>query len=550
MRLNTPVTNTEVMIEEGQSIVSATDLAGNITYANPYFVEISGFDVSELMGAPQNILRHPDMPKEAFADMWTTIKTGNPWTGLVKNRTKNGDFYWVLANVTPVIENGSSVGYISVRTRPSRDQVNATSKIYDEIRNGNPRQLKIRHGAVIVPSLFGLIKSKMQLSLNANLTVTMSLAILCGILALLSTMKIAIPSSALIACALASIFSASVLWWNLSHTLKSIGIVTQQVQALAGGDLTVDIQSAGNDEIGILTRSLRQLKINLYSVVGDIRMNFSKMSEATSEIANGNMDLSARTESQASSLEETASSMEELASTVEQNSTNAKEANSVADTASEQALAGGRIVGKVVDTMRGINDSSKKIVDIISIIDGIAFQTNILALNAAVEAARAGEQGRGFAVVANEVRTLAQRSAAAAKEITQLIHSSVDQINNGSKYADQAGASMEDIIESVQKVAIIMAEISFASREQSQGISQVNDAITQMDNVTQQNAAMVEEAAAAAGSLQEQTQVVTKALALFKLTSTRTASNASAPALQAIKGIKRASPAGKVALLT
>ena len=547
MRLNTPVTNTEIFIAEGQSIVSATDLSGNITYANPYFVEISGFDVSELMGAPQNVLRHPDMPKEAFADMWTTIKTGNPWTGLVKNRTKNGDFYWVLANVTPVIENGSPIGYMSVRTRPSRDQVNATSKIYEEIRNGNPRQLKIRHGAVIVPSILGLIKSKMQLSLNASLTFTMSLAILSGLLGLLGTMKVSIPTSVTTTIALAAILSASVLWWKLAHTLKAIRNVTKQVQAIAGGDLTVDIETTGNDEIGILTRSLRQLKINLYSVVGDIRMNFGKMSEATKEIADGNMDLSARTESQASSLEETASSMEELASTVEQNSSNAKQANSVADTASQQALAGGRIVGKVVDTMRGINDSSKKIVDIISIIDGIAFQTNILALNAAVEAARAGEQGRGFAVVANEVRTLAQRSAAAAKEITQLIHSSVDQISNGSKYADQAGVSMEDIIESVQKVATIMAEISFASREQSQGISQVNDAITQMDNVTQQNAAMVEEAAAAAGSLQEQTVIVTNALALFKLSSARTTNDAS---VQTVKGIRRASPARRVALLT
>lgn len=547
MRLNTPVTNTEIFIAEGQSIVSATDLSGNITYANPYFVEISGFDVSELMGAPQNVLRHPDMPKEAFADMWTTIKTGNPWTGLVKNRTKNGDFYWVLANVTPVIENGSPIGYMSVRTRPSRDQVNATSKIYEEIRNGNPRQLKIRHGAVIVPSILGLIKSKMQLSLNASLTFTMSLAILSGLLGLLGTMKVSIPTSVTTTIALAAILSASVLWWKLAHTLKAIRNVTKQVQAIAGGDLTVDIETTGNDEIGILTRSLRQLKINLYSVVGDIRMNFGKMSEATKEIADGNMDLSARTESQASSLEETASSMEELASTVEQNSSNAKQANSVADTASQQALAGGRIVGKVVDTMRGINDSSKKIVDIISIIDGIAFQTNILALNAAVEAARAGEQGRGFAVVANEVRTLAQRSAAAAKEITQLIHSSVDQISNGSKYADQAGVSMEDIIESVQKVATIMAEISFASREQSQGISQVNDAITQMDNVTQQNAAMVEEAAAAAGSLQEQTVIVTNALALFKLSSARTTNDTS---VQTVKGIRRASPARRVALLT
>ncbi|WMW81784.1 methyl-accepting chemotaxis protein [Undibacterium cyanobacteriorum] len=522
MRLNTPITATEVMVDEHQSIVSTTDLQGNITYANPYFVEISGFDIGELIGAPQNILRHPDMPKEAFADMWTTIKSGTPWSGLVKNRTKEGHFYWVQANVTPVIENGKAVGYISVRTRPSRDQINATEKIYSEIRNGNPRRLLVDHGRIVVPTVASKLQQSLNLSLKAkilgSITITMLSLLYFIVDRFFDTSKL-IGTTLAASIAGLGILSLIVLWSNLSRTLRSLHRATVQVQAMAGGDLTADIVVNGNDEVAVLARSIRQLKINLGSVVGDIRSNFMSITMATDEIANGNMELSSRTESQASSLEETASSMEELASTVDQNAQNAREANDVAAQASEQAVTGGKVVGQVVATMHEISDSSNKIVDIISIIDGIAFQTNILALNAAVEAARAGEQGRGFAVVASEVRALAQRSAAAAKEIAGLIKSSVVQVDQGAAYANQANQAMMEIVESVHRVATIMGEISFASNEQSEGIAQVNDAITLMDNVTQQNSAMVEEAAAAAGSLSEQATHVEKALALFKLSN-------------------------------
>ena len=466
------------------------------------------------------------MPKEAFADMWSTIKAGNPWTGLVKNRTKSGDFYWVLANVTPVIESGKTVGFMSVRTQPSRDQVRTTETIYREIRNSNPRHLQIRQGEIIAPSAFRTIKQKLQLSLQAHLLVSTFFSIFTSLLLVADQAKsiaALLPVWFIDVAAGISVALLVTFFFRMSKTLHRLSQITQQVQALAGGDLTVAIETNGNNEIGILSRSVRQLKINLFSIVGDIRNNFEKISQASSEIAHGNMELSGRTESQASSLEETASSMEEIASTVEQNSSNAREANSFAATASEQANVGGSIVHKLVGTMGDINSSSNKIVDIISIIDGIAFQTNILALNAAVEAARAGEQGRGFAVVASEVRTLAQRSASAAKEITQLIQFTVNQVNHGAKFADQAGGAMKDIIGSVQKVATIMGEISFASNEQSDGIAQINDAIMQMDNVTQQNAAMVEEAASAASSLSEQTRILTEALAIFKLGDNRAA---------------------------
>ena len=287
--------------------------------------------------------------------------------------------------------------------------------------------------------------------------------------------------------------------------------------AVASGDLTSRIDVHSTNETGRLMMALKQMNDNLVELVGKVRMGTDSITTASSEIAAGNSDLSQRTEEQASSLEETASSMEELASTVKQNADNARQANQLAAGASEVAVKGGNVVGQVVQTMSSINESSKKIVDIISVIDGIAFQTNILALNAAVEAARAGEQGRGFAVVATEVRTLAQRSATAAKEIKELINDSVSKVEDGTRLVDEAGATMDEIVSAVKRVTDIMSEISAASQEQSAGIEQVNQAVTQMDEVTQQNAALVEEASAAAESMQEQAQALTQAVTVFKL---------------------------------
>ena len=294
--------------------------------------------------------------------------------------------------------------------------------------------------------------------------------------------------------------------------------------AVAAGNLTCKIETNSNNETGRLLQALKRMNVNLVDLVSQVRSGTDSISTASKEIAAGNADLSQRTEEQASSLEETASSMEELTSTVKQNAENAKQANQLAAGASEVAVKGGTVIGQVVKTMSSINESSKKIVDIISVIDGIAFQTNILALNAAVEAARAGEQGRGFAVVASEVRNLAQRSAAAAKEIKTLIGDSVNKVEDGTKLVDEAGKTMDEIVSSVKRVTDIMAEITAASQEQSAGIEQVNQAITQMDEVTQQNAALVEEAAAAAESMQEQAQNLTEAVSVFKLADGQKAS--------------------------
>ncbi|NOU01155.1 MAG: HAMP domain-containing protein, partial [Gallionella sp.] len=286
---------------------------------------------------------------------------------------------------------------------------------------------------------------------------------------------------------------------------------------VAERDLTQQIEVRTRDEVGELVQALKTMKESLTGIVSEVRSNTISITTASQQIAAGNSDLSARTEHQASTLEETATSMEELSATVKQNAENTKHANQLATSASSIAIQGGHVVGEVVQTMASISTSSKKIVDIISVIEGIAFQTNILALNAAVEAARAGEQGRGFAVVAAEVRNLAQRSAAAAKEIKTLIGDSVDKVEAGSKQVDQAGATMNEIVTAVKRVTDIMYEISAASTEQSAGIEQVNQAIMQMDEVTQQNAALVEQASAAAEAMREQAQGLAKIVSVFKL---------------------------------
>jgi len=727
MKNNQPVTDKQVQMRPGSVIVSRTDLKGIITYINQDFLDISGFSEIELIGKSHNIVRHPDMPPVAFQDLWDTLKKGEPWLGMVKNRCKNGDFYWVEANVTPIFKNGQIDGYLSVRKIPTEEQIQNAAALYSRINAGTaslPTSNKlfgslfsIRNRIIGAYSLMILFMLGLGLDVLGDATIGLMVAgiITTIILTIFTVTQVINPINKLSVAirelqedpvntvvdyslndelgllqnsvkslqikvgyditearedaekaqrikqaldnvssnviladtsyniiymnqavqdmftgiepelkkALPEFDAANLLNKNIdifhkepshqrnlldnltttySSTIEIAGLTlvvtanpvvndegirrgtvvewqdrTQEVavekevdhivqagmqgdlsqrieledktgffkqlgagindlvdvisdsfssisfvmKALSEGDLTKTMSGEYSGEFANIQTTINSSMSRLEKMVGDIRSSAGQISSAANEISQGNTDLSQRTEEQAASLEETASSMEELTSTVKQNAENSRSANQLASGAREQAQEGGQVIESTILAMQEINNSSTKIEDIIGVIDEIAFQTNLLALNAAVEAARAGEQGKGFAVVASEVRSLAQRSAAAAKEIKVLIKDSVEKVEEGSRLVDDSGQTLSEIVTSVRKVSDIIAEIAASSNEQSAGIEQINMAITQLDEVTQQNAALVEEAAAASESMDDQSTSLNEMMTFFSTGKTK-----------------------------
>jgi aerotaxis receptor len=457
------------------------------------------------------------MPPEAFADLWDTLKAGQPWSGVVKNRRKDGGFYWVLANVAPMREDGRTVGYMSVRTRPSRAQVAAAGEAYRAFREGCATGLAIRNGQVVGTGWLARCGAALQSSSSAlRVGVAMgSIALLAAGAALASMAGAAnLAQAAMLAVALLALGG----WYFQRRELVApLREATALAHALAGGDLAPRTIGVHGGDMGGLLAALQQVNVNLRAVIGDVRSGTRAIEAATADIAGGNSDLAGRTESQAASLQQAVASIGQFAASAEQNSASAVQADQLVVAAASVAGQGGRSVTQVGLTMGQISDSATRIVDIIGLIDGIAFQTNILALNAAVEAARAGEQGRGFAVVAGEVRSLAQRSAAAAREIKALIDDSVHKVRQGNVLVDEAGRTMADVVGAVQRATGIMGDITRASADQSGGIGQVNRAMTDLDRITRQNAALVEESAQAAASVAGQAAALAQALAVFRL---------------------------------
>ena len=513
MRRNEPVTQREINIPDNATLMSTTDMHSHITYANAAFIEVSGYSRDEIHHQPHNIIRHPDMPAEAFADMWATLKGGEPWTGVVKNRRKNGDHYWVRANATPVVRNGQPAGYLSVRTKPSREEIAAADALYRDFREGKAGNRRFHKGLIVRTGLMGW--TTWLKTMPARWRIRMTLGGLASSV-MLGAWLLGASGAALGGLAavvtVASLMACVSLQQQISRPLEQM---IEQALSVAAGATRSTLHFDRVDEIGMTMRTIGQLGLMFRWVIDDVSGQVHSVQTATNEIAQGNNDLSARTEQSASSVEETASSMEEMTATVQSNADTAQQAKELSVSASKAAERGGRAVSEVVATMDEITSSSEKIVDIIGVIDTIAFQTNILALNAAVEAARAGEQGRGFAVVASEVRGLAQRSADAAKEIKALIGASVDKVASGVKLVDDAGKAMDDIVMQAKRVSDMISQISIATREQSSGIAQVGQAIGHLDQITQQNAALVEQSSAASESLRQQASRLAEAVGVF-----------------------------------
>lgn len=518
MRVNMPVTQRNYDYPADEMLVSMTNTKGEITHCNPAFARVSGYTYDELIGQPHNIIRHPDMPPAAFKDVWQTIGRGKPWTGMVKNRRKNGDTYWVLANFTPILAGNKPKGYMSVRIKPTQAQIEEAEALYARMRaqaESGRVTLSLHGGRLYRVGWRGWLDRINDIDLTTRFGLGLALLAVAVLLADILGLR---GGQALVwRVAALGLAGSGLMWLFQRQIVAALQEAAHLAGNIAGCNLAGKVRTDFPGSIGALMRALRQIQINLSAAVDDVRIGMRGFNHAVQEIAQGSAALSERAESGASSLEETASAMEELTGTV------ANTADNTAAIADESARSAGMAdhgsaaVAEVCTAMEQLRSSSTRMSEIVSAIEGIAFQTNLLALNAAVEAARAGEQGRGFAVVAGEVRALAQRSADSAKEIGGLIHAMVDGIADGAQRMAHVGKTIDEMVKTVQRVNVQVGEISAAAREQASGIGQVNQAVAQLDSTMQHNAALAEQSAAAAQALRDGVTSIERSVAVFQL---------------------------------
>lgn len=481
----TYVTQNEYPLDDDTTLMSTTDVHSYITHANDTFVQVSGYQLDELTGQPHNMVRHPDMPKAAFADMWYTLQQGEPWSGIVKNRRKNGDHYWVRANAVPMVRRGQVTGYMSIRTKATAEEIAAVEPLYRALNDGSCKK-RVHKGLVVGKGWLGKLPA-MPLRWRVRCVMAALFAVLAATLIATSAGWMPLAAAALVMLLGTLLFEQQIV--------RPVENVARQALKVATGERNSVQHLNRSDELGLTLRAVGQLGLMCRWLINDVSSQVVSVRDGSDRLAQGNEDLNDRTRQTVANVQQTVATMNQMAASVQSNSETAAEVDKLSVAASSAATKGGNAMQTVVKTMDDIADSTQRIGSITSLINDIAFQTNILALNAAVEAARAGEQGKGFAVVAGEVRHLASRSASAANDIRKLIDASASKVQSGSEQVHAAGRTMDDIVEQVKNVTQLIAQISHATSEQATGLSELTRAVAELDSITQKNADLVEESA-------------------------------------------------------
>ncbi|KKY86485.1 MULTISPECIES: methyl-accepting chemotaxis protein [Leclercia] len=479
------VTQNAYPLDDDTTLMSTTDLNSYMTHTNDTFVKVSGYQLNELLGQPHNVVRHPDMPKAAFADMWYTLKQGEPWSGIVKNRRKNGDHYWVRANAVPMVRNGQVTGYMSIRAKATPEEIAAVEPLYKALNEGRSNK-RLHKGLVLRKGWSGKLPT---LPLRWRVR-----SVMAGLFVVLAAVMLATSAGWAPLAASALIMLTGTLLFE-QQIVRPIENVARQALNVATGARNSVEHLNRSDELGLTLRAVGQLGLMCRWLINDVSSQVVSVRDGSDQLAKGNEDLNDRTRQTVANVQQTVTTMNQMAASVQSNSETAAAADKLSMAASGAATEGGSAMQTVVRTMDEIADSTQRIGSITKLINDIAFQTNILALNAAVEAARAGEQGKGFAVVAGEVRHLASRSASAANDIRKLIDASSSKVQSGSEQVHAAGQTMDDIVEQVQNVTRLIAQISHSTSEQATGLSELTRAVAELDGITQKNAALVEESA-------------------------------------------------------